>query len=145
MEKRNLLTTFTVINPNDGEAGSLRDAIEQANASVGADTIQFALAVDAITVSEQILITDDLTIRGPGAEKLTINGDGDRVFAVVPAKYAEETDLFTTPTPEQLEDAPESGSKSCRSRRGWQATPLVWRIPRLLSEVGFTTSAVSCI
>jgi hypothetical protein len=106
LEKRNLLTTFMVINPIDGEEGSLRDAIEQANATTGPDTIKFDLDVQDIQVSGQIVITDKLTIDGPGADELSVLGDGDRVFAVVPSKYAEETDLFTTPTPDQLADAP---------------------------------------
>lgn len=107
LEKRNLLASFAVFNPIDGADGSLRDAIEQANATTGHDTVVFDLAVEEIQVSGQIVITDDLTIEGPGANKLTVNGDGDRVFAVVPAQYAAETDLFTKPTPEQLANAPE--------------------------------------
>jgi hypothetical protein len=95
-----------VINPIDGEQGSLRDAIEQANATKGPDTNKFDLDVQDIQVSGQILITDNLKIKGPGADELSVLGDGDRVFAVVPSKYAMETDLFTTPTPDQLADAP---------------------------------------
>ncbi len=107
LEKRNLLASFAVVNPIDGADGSLRHAIEQANLTTGPDTVVFDLAVEEIQVSGQIVITDDLTIKGPGADKLSVNGDGDRVFAVVPSKYAAETDLFTRPTAGQLADAPE--------------------------------------
>jgi hypothetical protein len=70
--------TFTVTNTNDSGAGSLRQAILDANASPGADTITFGVGVTGtITVtSGELLITDDLTITGPGAANLTISGTG---------------------------------------------------------------------
>ncbi len=43
--------TIAVINTNDNGAGSLRDAITQANASAGADTIVFNLAAGQQTIS----------------------------------------------------------------------------------------------
>src|SRR4051812_16988270 len=44
LEEIVLLSTFTVINTADGGAGSLRQAILDANASAGADTIDFNIA-----------------------------------------------------------------------------------------------------
>ena len=41
LEVRNLLTTFAVANLNDAGAGSLRQAIIDANAAPGADSISF--------------------------------------------------------------------------------------------------------
>ena len=83
LEDRTLLTAFTVVNTNDSGAGSLRAAIEAANAGGGADTISFdaALAGQTIVLTDELLISDDLTITGLGADQLTIDGNGDsRIF-----------------------------------------------------------------
>lgn len=70
--------TFTVTTVNDTGSGSLRQAIVDANALAGADTIGFSTSVFAtpqtITLSSQLLITTDLTINGPGANLLSIIG-----------------------------------------------------------------------
>lgn len=65
---------FTVTNTNDAGAGSLRQAILDANAASGADTIEFAIpgiGVHTIAVASQLPgITQSLTINGfsqPGA------------------------------------------------------------------------------
>jgi CSLREA domain-containing protein len=75
-------TDTVVTNTNDSGAGSLRQAILNANATAGADTITFAGSVftdstpDIITLtSGQLTITDDVTIVGTGASKLTISGN----------------------------------------------------------------------
>lgn len=74
---------ITVVNTNDGGAGSLRDAIVSAN-PLGGDAIDFTLSLPAtITLSSQLLITKPLTISGPGAALLTINGNSTtRVISV---------------------------------------------------------------
>jgi predicted outer membrane repeat protein len=66
-----LSATLTVTNHDDSAPGSLRDAI--ASAGVG-DTILFNLPnPDTITLtSGELLINQDLTITGPGADALTI-------------------------------------------------------------------------
>jgi parallel beta-helix repeat protein/predicted outer membrane repeat protein len=71
-------TTFEVTNTNDSGAGSLRDAIDQANANPGQDTITFAADVTGtITLlSDLSPITDAVDIEGPGASVLTVNGNG---------------------------------------------------------------------
>src|SRR5947208_391544 len=63
--------TLTVTNHDDGGPGSLRDAI--ANSAPG-DTIVFDLPFpDTITLtSGELLIQNDLTITGPGADLLTV-------------------------------------------------------------------------
>ena len=43
-----LLTTFTVTNTNDAGAGSLRQAIIDANANLGADIITFNIATTGV-------------------------------------------------------------------------------------------------
>lgn len=67
--------TFTVTNLNDAGAGSLRQAILDANATAGADTITFqaGLTGTITTLSQLPGITDSLTIAGPGAAVLTVN------------------------------------------------------------------------
>jgi Ca2+-binding RTX toxin-like protein len=85
-----LQNDFVVTNTNDSGEGSLRQAILNANAAVGADTITFAGSVftdataDTITLtSEQLSITDSVTIIGTGANLLTISGNNNtRVFNI---------------------------------------------------------------
>ncbi|WP_375469424.1 DUF4347 domain-containing protein [uncultured Nostoc sp.] len=74
-------TDTVVTNTNDSGAGSLRQAILNANATVGADTITFAgvftdATPDIITLtSGKLTITNDITILGTGASNLTISGN----------------------------------------------------------------------
>ncbi|HEY1507752.1 MAG TPA: hypothetical protein VGF93_02040, partial [Solirubrobacteraceae bacterium] len=74
----------TVTTTADSGAGSLRDAI--ANASDG-QTIDFAPALNGQTITLTtggLLVTHSLTISGPGAGNLTINGGNNgSVFEVV--------------------------------------------------------------
>ena len=66
LEDRAVPATFTVSNLLDSGPGSLRQAILDANASSGADTVGFSSGVGGtITLTSQLAITDDLTIRGP--------------------------------------------------------------------------------
>ena len=83
--------TYTVTNTNNAGAGSLRDAIGQANASAGADTIVFDTAgvfstVQTITLGGgQLVITGAVTIDAPSAanRRVTISANGNsRVFSV---------------------------------------------------------------
>jgi predicted outer membrane repeat protein len=71
--------TFTVTNTLDAGAGSLRQAILNANASAGThDTIVFSLAGCPCTItlaSSLPTITDNLTITGPGSASLIISGN----------------------------------------------------------------------
>jgi hypothetical protein len=68
--------TYTVTTLNDAGVGSLREAIVDANASAGADTIVFdAGLTGTITLASDFPnITEDLTITGPGEDDLTIDG-----------------------------------------------------------------------
>jgi hypothetical protein len=76
-------TMITVTNTNDGGEGSLRQAIIDA---ASGDTINFSsgLSGSVITLtSGQLLIDKDLTIQGPGASMLSINGNNaSRVFLI---------------------------------------------------------------
>jgi hypothetical protein len=90
LEDRALLSgmTFRVTNTSDTGGGSLRAAIGLANSNPGEDTVRIAQQVKgeiALTSGTEILITDDVTIRGPGASKLSVSGEGlTRVFSVIP-------------------------------------------------------------
>src|SRR5437016_962078 len=79
LEDRTVLSTLTVLNANDSGADSLRQAILDANAAPGADTIVFNPAAFAtpktISLGSQLSVTDDLTILGPGAKNLTVSGN----------------------------------------------------------------------
>ncbi len=74
---------FTVTDPGDAGAGTLRDAIDQANTAPSDDTIVFAasLSGDTITLNTQLLAYTgsgygDLSIDGLGASQLAVSGGG---------------------------------------------------------------------
>lgn len=73
--------TLTVTSTSDAGAGSLRDRI--ASAAVG-DTIVFAPGVTGtISLASTLAVSQDLTVRGPGAASLTISGSNAvRVFSI---------------------------------------------------------------
>src|SRR3990170_3506412 len=69
--------TFTVTNTNDSGAGSLRQAIADANdetTNPGNDVIDFAPGVEGtIELTSQLpSLFSDMEITGPGADKLTV-------------------------------------------------------------------------
>ena len=81
--------TLTVTNTNDAGLGSLRQAVSNANASAGADTIVFdnTLINSTITLATgEIQVTDDLTVTGPvagDASSMTLDGNNNsRLFHV---------------------------------------------------------------
>lgn len=79
-------TIFSVINTNDSGAGSLRQAILDANANAGNDTITFDSSLSGQTItltSGQLAISDAIAITGLGADSLTISGNSaSRIFYV---------------------------------------------------------------
>ena len=89
LESRIAPATFTVTTLADSGAGSLREAIEGiggANATAGADTIVFAATLPLGTIlltTGEIDISDTLTIKGPGVDKLRLDGnDASRIFNI---------------------------------------------------------------
>src|SRR5262245_7519191 len=74
LEDRTLPSTFTVLNLADSGVGSLRRAVLAANAAPGADAIAFAAGVHGTLslTSGELVVTDDLTITGPGVGRLTV-------------------------------------------------------------------------
>lgn len=78
-----IAATFTVSNTADSGPGSLRDAIAAAQQATGPNVIEFDRHVRGTIVltSGAIVISQDLTINGPGAHRLSISGNNaDRVF-----------------------------------------------------------------
>ncbi len=74
---------YQVKNLNDSGSGSLRTIVED-EAGDG-DTITFDANLEGtITLSRQIRLDKNLTIQGPGADKITISGNNaSRIFEVV--------------------------------------------------------------
>jgi hypothetical protein len=87
LEDRRLLAVFSVDNLNDSGAGSLRDAINLANANGEGDQIAFAVDGTIQLASQLPTITADLSIDG-GGKSITIAGAGGtgggafRLFAI---------------------------------------------------------------
>lgn len=79
--------TITVINTNDSGPGSLRQALFDAN---DGDTINFDSSLNGqrITLtSGQLNVDKDVTISGPGANNLAVDGNAQsRVFYINPGK-----------------------------------------------------------
>ena len=102
VEARVLLSTWTVTNLNDSGPGSLRDAIQHANANAGDDTIDFLAGLTGtITLtSGQLEIGDttgQTTIVGPGAGTLSVSGNNDtRVFFIDTGAVANMSGLTIT-------------------------------------------------
>src|SRR6266496_3534151 len=75
--------TITVINTSDSGAGSLRQAISDSSSG---DTINFDSSLNGQTItltSDELFINKNLTITGPGANLLAINGNtANRVFDI---------------------------------------------------------------
>ena len=88
LEGRMLLSTYMVTSlADDGSAGTLRWAVQQANANPGADTINFAAGLTGtITLTAgQLEISDtsgQTTIAGPGEQSLIILSKTSRDIAV---------------------------------------------------------------
>jgi hypothetical protein len=79
-------TTLTVTNLDDSGPGSLRDAIALANGAPDANTVVFAsgLTGTIVLTSGQIRISSQMTIVGPGAGALAIDGGlNGRIFTVI--------------------------------------------------------------
>jgi predicted outer membrane repeat protein len=74
--------TFDVTNTNDSGAGSLRQAILDANANAEADVINVPAGTYVLT-SGEMEITTDITINGAGAGSTVIDGNGSgRIFFI---------------------------------------------------------------
>jgi hypothetical protein len=70
--------TITVINTNDSGPGSLRQTLASAN---DGDTINFAVTGTITLTSDGLVIDKNVTISGPGASQLSI--DGNQTYFVI--------------------------------------------------------------
>ncbi len=72
---------FQVLNTADAGPGSLRQAVLDANAAPGADSVEFLVTGPIALTSGQLNVTDTLVLNGPGADQLTISAGGrSRLF-----------------------------------------------------------------
>jgi hypothetical protein len=73
--------TIHVTNTNDSGTGSLREALAAAS---NGDTIDFSVTTPAtITLtSDELEVSSNVTISGPGADQLSVSGNGFRVFFI---------------------------------------------------------------
>ena len=69
--------TLAVTNTNDSGSGTLRQAILDANANAGTDTITFEAGLTGAIQLESALpaLADNVTITGPGPNVLTVKRD----------------------------------------------------------------------
>ena len=71
----NPLNTFSVTNINDSGPGSLREAIAAANANPGADLISIPANGTLLLLSPLPVVTDSVTIQGPGSSLFALDGN----------------------------------------------------------------------
>src|SRR6059058_6082412 len=83
--------TITVTNTNDSGSGSLRQALVDAN---DGDTIDFAVTGTIGSTSGELLVDKSITISGPGADNLAIDGNATyRVYHIAPGRTVAISDL----------------------------------------------------
>jgi hypothetical protein len=88
--------TITVLNTNDNGAGSLRQALADAD---DGDTIDFSVTTPAtITLTTgQLVVGKSVTVSGPGADQLSVNGNAaSRVFYIGSGKAVTISGLTIT-------------------------------------------------
>src|SRR6476660_5611433 len=84
MARQTGAATITVTNTNDSGPGSLRQALANAN---NGDTISFTVTGTIALTSGGLPVTKNVTISGPGANQLAVNGNQALfVFGVFPQR-----------------------------------------------------------
>jgi len=88
-------STFTVTNTNDSGAGSLRQALLDADANPGADTVVFDAAVTGtITLTTgKLNVADSVTVTGPGSANLTVSAATDQIFYLYNAGVSRDVSI----------------------------------------------------
>jgi polymorphic membrane protein len=86
--------TITVTNTNDSGLGSLRQALIDAN---DGDTIDFAVTGTIGLTSGELLVDKSITISGPGADSLTVDGNAtSRVYEIASGESVTISGLTVT-------------------------------------------------
>jgi len=86
--------TITVMNTNDSGSGSLRQALADAN---DGDTIDVTVIGAIALTSGELLVDKSVTIFGPGAATLAVNGNAmSRVFHIASGKTVSISGLTLT-------------------------------------------------
>src|SRR5262245_48070472 len=95
LEGRCLPAVMLVDTLADHGAGSLRQAVLDANSSPGSDEIRFAAGLHGTIhlTHGEMTITDDLAIHGPGADRLTLSGQNQNRAIRVENSGGEVTDV----------------------------------------------------
>jgi fibronectin-binding autotransporter adhesin len=84
--------TYNVTSCADAGTGSLREAVESANANPGDDVVTFGpLSCSTITLASTISIRDSVAIMGPIGTLLTITSPNERALMLEPAIAAPGT------------------------------------------------------
>lgn len=109
--ERSSAAEFVVSNTDNSGAGSLRQAILDANSAAGDDDITFDSQVfgspQEIVVQEEIIITDSLRVVGPGKSLLTIvagsGGNPQYMFFIYGANVLATFESLTTATQQNVQ------------------------------------------
>jgi hypothetical protein len=99
LEDRTLPSTYLVTSLADGGAGSLRQAVLDANTHPGADAIAFAPTLHGTIglTSGQLNVTGSLTLTGPSAGAIIVSGThASRIFDIAAGVTAAIDDLTLT-------------------------------------------------
>ena len=113
--------TFTVTNLNNDGAGSLRQAVIDANAAAGEDTVVFQSGLTGtITLAgTDIDVLEGLDIQGPGAGVITVNGNNASTDLLHKPRHQRQP---RRPGPDLGTDA-HRRQRGCRRRRGALRNP----------------------
>ena len=90
-------STFVVTTLADSGGGSLRAAVNSANALPGSDTIRFQTGLQGtILLGSEILISDSVSIEGPGQGLLTVAGSAsNRIFRLARSSGPRNTTVLS--------------------------------------------------
>ena len=88
-------STYTVLNTDDSGTGSLREALLLANANPGADIVVFDTSVTGVITltTGQLVVTDSVTVTGPGSANLSVSAATDKIFYLYNAGVSKDVSI----------------------------------------------------